>query len=294
MNRLQVRFPTGPVILDGAIATELQRRGLALGESADFWNRSRPADVAAITREYAEAGARVVLTNTFRASPLGLGIDDDAILTINREAVKLARQAVRGDVCVFGSIGPSGRSLARGEATPAEVGRSVQVQARALADAGVDAIVFETFSEIAEAALSVRVASETGLPVVVTFSFHGLNAATCTLAGATPEQVGRAMADVGVDAVGANCGEGPEGFAAIGRRLREASRQPLWLKPNAGLPVMRDGRAEYAMRPEEFASHLPDMIAAGATFVGGCCGTSPAVIAALAKAALALGEGNES
>ena len=104
--------------------------------------------------------------------------------------------------------------------------------------------------------------------------------------GATPEAAGRAMAEEGADAVGANCGAGPEAFPRICRRLKEASGLPVWIKPNAGMPTLEAGQAVYTMAPEAFAGHLPALVEAGASFVGGCCGTSPEFVRALVRAAV--------
>jgi methionine synthase I (cobalamin-dependent) len=123
------------------------------------------------------------------------------------------------------------------------------------------------------------------LPILVSFSFDSGRNKDRTMMGATPETAARALADEGVDAVGANCGAGPEFFPTLCRRLKESSGLPVWIKPNAGLPLLADGRAVYPMEPESFSSYLPALIEAEASFVGGCCGTSPDFIRALVKTA---------
>ena len=160
-----------------------------------------------------------------------------------------------------------------------------RAQAEALAEGGADALLFETFSDVDEARLAVRAAQPLGLPILVSFAFDSGRQKDRTMMGVTPETAARAMADEGVDAVGANCGAGPEFFPAICRRLKESSGLPVWVKPNAGLPALSDGRAVYTMGPESFSSYLPALIAAGASFVGGCCGTSPDFIRALVEVA---------
>ncbi|WP_165249995.1 homocysteine S-methyltransferase family protein [Paludisphaera soli] len=278
MNRFRTLFEAEtPIILDGGWATELQKRGLALGESPDAWNLSRPDDVLAVARSYIEAGARAILTNTFQASPTALarlGLSAEA-RRINREGARLSRLAAEGtSVRVLGSIGPSG---ARGDGAAA----AFALQSEALAEGGADALVLETFLGIEEARLAVNTARTVGLPVVASFFFNTSTGDPTTPDGSRPEEVARAMADAGADAVGANCGAGIAEFIALARRLHAACDLPVWIKPNAGHPAVEDGRAVYAMSPEAFAAHLGPLVEAGATFVGGCCGTTPEFIKAL-------------
>ncbi len=277
------------MILDGGWATELQRRGLAVGESADAWNLSRPDDVAAVARSYVEAGAEAILANTFQANPLSLarfGLADRA-RRINEEGAKLSRRAASRGTLVYGSIGPTGLGRAL-DAGTAEVARRVSdafaLQARALADGGVDGIVLETFGGVGEARLAVRAAIGTGLSVVASFYFDTSSGEPRTADGASPEDVARAMAEEGVATVGTNCGAGPAEFVAICRRLRAATGRGVWIKPNAGLPTFRAGRAVHPTAPEEFAAFLPALVEAGAAFVGGCCGATPEFVRALRRA----------
>jgi methionine synthase I (cobalamin-dependent) len=182
-------------------------------------------------------------------------------------------------------MGPTGKMIAAGEVSEADVSDAFRIQAEALATGGADALLFETFSDVEEARLAVRAAKATGLPIVVSFAFDSGKKKDRTMMGSTPEVVGHAVAEEGADAVGANCGAGPEVFAEVCRRLKAASGLPVWIKPNAGLPEMEGGRAVYRMTPEAFASFLPGLVEAGAAFVGGCCGTGPDFIRALAGVA---------
>jgi methionine synthase I (cobalamin-dependent) len=265
----------GPVLADGAWGTEMQKRGVPVGECPDGFNLSRPESVAAVARSYVEAGSRVILTNTFRANRIALaacGMDRD-ILAINRAGVAISRQAAAGRAHVFASMGPIGKRLAAGEVNEAKVLAAFEEQAAALAEGGADALLIETMSDVSEAALALGAARKTGLPVIVSFSFD-------TRKSLTPEQAARRMREEGADAVGANCGVGIAAYVPICRRLRSATSLPIWIKPNAGLPEMRNGNAVYGTTPEEFASFLPALAEAGADFLGGCCGTSPDFIRA--------------
>jgi methionine synthase I (cobalamin-dependent) len=288
MAGLLYRFSKGLILTDGAWGTEFQKRGLALGEPADLWNLTRREDVEDVARAYVETGCRVILTNTFRANPIALAGHGADVMKqaaeINRRSAEFSRRAAGSDVRVFGSMGPTGKILATGEIAPDDITGAFRIQAQALADGGVDALLLETFSDVEEARLALRVAKLTGLPVVVSFAFDSGKKKDRTMMGATPESAACAMLEEGADGVGANCGAGPESFPAICRRLKEASGLPVWIKPNAGLPALLDGKPKYSMDPETFASYLPALIEAGATFVGGCCGTTPEFIRALVRA----------
>ena len=166
----------------------------------------------------------------------------------------------------------------------AELRAAFAEQARALAEAGADALVVETMADLEEAKLAVSAARETGLPVVACMVFDSGKDKDRTMMGTTPEQAARALTEAGADVIGANCGQGIAGFTAICRRLRAATDRPLWMKPNAGLPTMVAGRARYTATPDEFAAYVPGLIKAGASFIGGCCGTRPDFIAAIRRA----------
>ena len=287
MSRLSSLLGTGLVITDGAWGTEFQKLGLALGQPSDLWNLTRPQAVEAVARSYVEAGSRVILTNTFRSNPVALAGHGEVekAFELNRRGVELSRRAAGGDACVFASLGPTGKVLAAGEIDVQTVTDAFRIQAEALAAGGADALLFETFSDVEEARLAVRAARPAGLPIIVSFAFDSGKNKDRTMMGVSPETAARAMAEEGVDAVGANCGAGPEFFPSICRRLKEASGLPVWIKPNAGMPTIEAGQAVYTMKPDAFASHLPALVEAGASFVGGCCGTSPAFVRALVRAA---------
>lgn len=276
-----------PVLTDGAWGTEFQRRGIRLGEPADLWNLSRPEEVAAVASSYVAAGSEVILTNTFRANRHALASQGaqalDRLAEINREGVRLSREAAGDRARVFASIGPVGKLLAAGDIREEEVRAILKEQVHALAEAAPDALLFETFSDLDEARIAVQIGRETGLPVIVSFAFDAGKKHDRTMTGVTPEAAGAALRDEGADAVGANCGAGPDAFIALCKRLKDASGLPVWIKPNAGLPAIQDGRAVYTLTPAAFSAFLPELIAAGADFVGGCCGTDPTFIAALAR-----------
>jgi len=276
---------SGVLLSDGAWGTEMQRRGLAAGEVPDAWNLSNPGQVEDVARAYVEAGSQVILTNTFRSNRIslaGTGLSG-RVAELNRAGVRASRQAAAGRALVFASIGPSGKMLMAGEVTEDGLLAAFEEQAAAQAEAGADALLVETMSDIAEARQALVAARKTGLPVVVSFVFDTGKNKDRTMMGQTPEQAAKAMAEEGAAAVGANCGAGIERFAPICRRLKEACALPVWIKANAGLPELRDGQVCYPSSPDEFAGHVPALLEAGAGVVGGCCGTTPDFIRAVAK-----------
>jgi 5-methyltetrahydrofolate--homocysteine methyltransferase len=283
---LQRILSDAPVITDGAWGTQLQARGLGLGEFPDLWNLTHPERVAEVARAYVEAGSRVILTNTFGANRIRLrdaGAEDRAS-EINARGAEISRRAAGGAASVFASIGPTGKLMMNGEVTADELAVAFSEQAGALARGGADALVVETMSDLEEAKIAVRAAHETGLPVVACMVFDSGKEKDRTMMGTTPEQAAKGLTEAGADVVGANCGQGIAGFVSICRRLRAATDRPIWIKANAGLPTMIDGRPKYSTTPDEFAGYVPALVQAGASFIGGCCGTAPDFIAALRRA----------
>lgn len=280
---LKTQLTAGPVVTDGAWGTELQTRGLQSGDLPDLWNLTHPERVAAVAQAYVAAGSRVILTNTFGANRLrltGHGLAD-RVAEINQRGVELSRQAAGTRAYVFASIGPSGRMLMTGDTSAAELTEAFTEQARALAAGGADALVVETMSDLEEAKLALAAAKATGLPVVVCMVFDAGRDKDRTMMGATPEQVAHELTAAGADVIGANCGVGIERYVPVCRRLKAATDRPVWIKANAGLPVLESGRVVYHTTPAEFAGHAPELVAAGASFIGGCCGTTPDFIRAL-------------
>ncbi len=284
MSRLREWLADGLLITDGAWGTELQARGLPPGTIPDTWNLTHPERVQAVARAYADAGSQVILTNTFRANAVAMkGVPEADIDAINRAGVAVSRGAA-GQALVFASIGPTGKMLLSGEIDSEQVSAAFVAQSRSLAEAGADALLVETMSDIEEARLAVKAAKSTGLPAIVSFAFDSGKNKDRTMMGATPEAVAAAMAEAGADAVGANCGVGVEQAVPICRRLRAACDLPVWIKPNAGLPVVEGAAIHYATTAEYFASHFAALRDAGASFVGGCCGSTPEFIRALVAA----------
>jgi 5-methyltetrahydrofolate--homocysteine methyltransferase len=275
-----------PIVTDGAWGTELQQLGLEPGALADDWNLTYPERVLAVARSYVEAGSRVILTNTFRANTVALegqGAHGRAA-DINRAGVQISREAAGDLVAVFASVGPTGKVLMSGDISEDQMRDAFAVQMSALAEAEPDAILLETFADLTETRIALEAAKATGLPVVVSFVFDSGRKGGRTMMGATPEQAAREMESAGASAVGANCGRGIADYIDICARIRAATSLPVWMKPNAGLPEMVDGKAVYRTSAADFAARVPELARAGATFVGGCCGSNPEFIAATVRA----------
>jgi methionine synthase I (cobalamin-dependent) len=269
-------------LADGGWGTELQRLGAQFGECIDAWNLRKPELVRSVADSYIEAGSRVILTNTFRANAVSLaesGFEDDCD-AINRAGVRISREAAGKAALVFASMGPSGRTLANRDAARKELEEAFSQQARALASEGPDAVLIETMTNLEEARIAARAALETGLPVLVSF-FFTREAGPMPSSEATLEQVARTLTSDGIQGIGANCGFGVREFVPLCKRLAAASPLPIWIKPSAGLPEIVEGKARYPVTPTEFARAGQELAGAGATFLGGCCGTTPEFIRAL-------------
>lgn len=275
----------GPVVTDGAWGTQLQQRGLETGKHPDLWNLTHQDQVREVAQAYVDAGSRIILTNTFGCNRFVLGRFEmqDKVGELNRLGVNLSQDAAKGDAKVFASMGPSGIMLLAGNVTENELYEAFHEQASAFLEADADGIVIETMSDPAEAVIAVKAAKTTGLPIVVTMVFDSGKDKDRTMMGTTPEQAVEQLSAAGADAVGSNCGQGIDGFLSICKRMKVATDLPIWIKANAGLPEIVDGQTIYRQTPEAFAEKALEIVGAGASFIGGCCGTSPEYIRALAE-----------
>jgi methionine synthase I (cobalamin-dependent) len=275
----------GPVVIDGAWGTQFQARGLPNGQTPDGWNLTHADLVEEIPRAYVDAGSRVVLTNTFRGNRLALDGADlaDCVVEVNRAGAAISKRAAGERAAVFGSIGPSGKMLCLAEVTADELRDVFVQQAAALADGGADGLVIETMSDLDEVKLAVEAAKSTGLPVVACMCFDSGAENDRTMMGITPEQAAEGLQNAGADVIGANCGQGIDGYIPIARRLSLATDLPIWIKANAGIPKVVGAEVIYETTPEQFASRAGELLEAGVSFIGGCCGTSPDFVRALRK-----------
>lgn len=282
------RIKAGEVLVsDGATGTNLQQRGLAAGKPGEVWVFERPEEILRLHRDFVAAGSDIILTCTFGGTSIRLaqeGLGERAA-ELNQRAAALAREAVEGTaVLVAGSIGPTGQMLKPlGTMEEEDCYNAYEAQARTLAEAGVDLLVVETQYDLTEAGLAVKaVRAVSDLPMVCSFSY---DRGTRTMMGVKPEQMAKAFAG-SADLLGINCGKSLEDNLEALKQLRAATDLPIWFKPNAGLPsVDAEGRTTFDVNPEGMAAKVPDWLAAGASVVGGCCGSSPEHVAAIARAA---------
>jgi methionine synthase / methylenetetrahydrofolate reductase(NADPH) len=271
------RLRDGVMVCDGATGTMLYARGIFVNRCFDELNLSNPGLVQGIHQEYVEAGADVIETNTFGANRFKLGPHgfEGQVAKINREGARIARAAAQGQALVAGSIGPLGKPLAPfGNITFDDAVGAYREQAEGLAQGGVDLFLLETMPSLDHARAAVTaVKTVSELPLVVSLTF---NEEGTTFYGEKPEDVVRTVEEWDVAVVGANCSQGPQPMLeTIKRMAAAATRAKLSAMPNAGAPALVDGRYVYLCTPEYMASYARRFIAAGVSFVGGCCGTTP-------------------
>jgi 5-methyltetrahydrofolate--homocysteine methyltransferase len=270
------------LIADGGWGTEFVQRGLGAGESPEVWNLERRTDVFAVAYSYVQAGAEIILTNTFGGTRMKLakGGLDRRCEEINRSAAMISKEAAGDRTLVFGSIGPTGEFLAPlGRVTAEEMKNNFAEQAMALAAGGADGIVIETMTDLSEAKEALcAVKEKTTLPVAVTMTFDKGKKGYATIMGIRPDQAAAELEKGGADIVGANCGAGIDNMVEVVRAMKGATALPIWCKPNAGLPELVGGKTVYRETPEVMASKIRYLAEAGASIVGGCCGTTPAHI----------------
>jgi 5-methyltetrahydrofolate--homocysteine methyltransferase len=279
-------FGEGIVVADGATGTNYQAMGLPPGVAPEEWVFDAPEKVQELHRRFVDAGSGLVLTCTFGATSLRLADGPLAgrAAELNKRAAELAREAVDPATIVAGSLGPTGHLADPLGPLTHELARATfGEQAQALAEGGVDVLVLETFFSLDEGLWAVEgIRSATDLPLVVSYSF---DQGRRTMMGLTPTQVLEAFAPLGVAAVGANCGKSLEDTDAIVEELVSvANGVPLWVKPNAGVPRVVADEVVYDTTPAQMASHLVRYAAAGVKVLGGCCGTTPEHVAAIAGA----------
>jgi 5-methyltetrahydrofolate--homocysteine methyltransferase len=268
---------------DGAMGTQLQRAGLEPGGCGEAWNLDHPDRILAIQRAYVAAGSDCLITNTFGASRIMLARHDEAERTaaINRAGAAIARQALGERGFVLGDIGPFGGLMEPyGEVPRESVERAFREQARALVEAGADAIIIETQTAFEELEIAVAAAREAGAPAVIgsiAFDKMADEDDVRTMMGISPEQAAEFMVARGCDIAALNCGTGVDMAmaAAIVRRYRAAAGLPVMAQPNAGQPVLEGMQVLYKETPEQMVAGLPGVLAAGARIVGGCCGSTP-------------------
>jgi 5-methyltetrahydrofolate--homocysteine methyltransferase len=286
------RFGThSPVLVDGGMGTLLQDRGLDDGGAGELWNADRPDEIRGCHQAYAEAGARLLTTNTFGGTRPRLQMHglEDRVHELNRAAAALAREVADAHgILVAGDLGPTGELMEPlGTMSAADAQAIFEEQLRGLVAGGVDLVLIETMSDLGEVEAAIEAAREVvpDAPVIATLSF---DTNLRTMMGVRPADAVTALAGLGVDAVGANCGRGPEEMEAIAEQLTQARLEGLLIvaQSNAGLPQLVGDRFAYDVPPERLAEHAVALQALGVDLIGACCGSTPAHIAAMRQAVL--------
>jgi 5-methyltetrahydrofolate--homocysteine methyltransferase len=267
------------------MGTMLMAEGLGGGIAPERWNVEEPEKLKAVHQRYYEAGSDVVLTNTFGANRLKLKRWNlgDEVSRLNVSGVQLARSICPQDRFVAGDVGPSGEMLApMGSVTGEELEEVFAEQAEALVSGGVDFIIVETMFSLEEAVSALRgVLRAARCPVFALMTYDKNEKGFFTMMGETPHACAEALEREGASAIGANCTIGSTEMISLVGILKEATSLPLILQPNAGRPLVKDGKTVYEQTPEEFARDIRSMVDGGAGGVGGCCGTTPDFIAAV-------------
>ncbi|HUP04423.1 MAG TPA: homocysteine S-methyltransferase family protein [Bryobacteraceae bacterium] len=273
-----------PLLGDGAMGTQLMFAGLEQGACGEAWNLTHPERVLAIQRRYAEAGSDAILTNTFGGSRIMLNRHGNAehVAEVNRAGVEIARQAFGGKPgFVIGDIGPFGGLMEPyGEFTERQVGEAFREQAKALVEAGADAIIIETQTSLEELLLGIRAAQEAGAPCVIGSLAYDvtLDGSTFrTMMGVDPERAAEFLEENGAHIVGLNCGTGMDMERArqAVERYKQVTGLPIMVQPNAGQPKLVQMKVVYDEAPDTMAAGVKPLLEAGAAIVGACCGSTP-------------------
>jgi len=291
---LRDRIKQGLFLLDGAMGTQLIARGTNIGKCNDYLNIESPEIISEIHRAYLRAGSDAVTTNTFGANQYSLARHGLAAKTaeINKAGAKIARQAAGPEHYVLGDIGPTGDFLEPlGGLKPAECKKAFARQSEALLEGGVDGLIIETMTALDEMAIAIEAAKSVcgDLPIFASMSFDKAGNDFKTMMGVDVEAMAAKIIPLGIDALGFNCGTASlDEYVELAKKLLSAVKAlsddvRVFAQPNAGKPELIEGRAVYKVSPEDFAAAAKKIWLIGVSIIGGCCGTSPAHIAALAK-----------
>lgn len=290
-NRLTTLLAGRQALFDGGYGWLLQERGLPPGEVAELWNVENPAAIEALHEEYAAAGASILTTNTFGGTRPRLDMNSlaERCVELNEAGAAIARRvADRHNALVAGDLGPTGELLEPIGALSVDDAMSYFAeQLKGLVAGGIDLVLIETMSDLTEVQAAIAAARTVApaLPIIVTLSF---DTNLRTMMGVAPADAVRGLADAGVDAVGANCGRGPEEMTQIAAALVEARADHdhllLVAQSNAGLPQISGDQFEYTVDPAEMAEHATELRGLGVDVIGACCGSSPEHIRAIAQA----------
>ena len=287
MEDLLTRLNRGEILVsDGAMGTMLMERGLNAGEPPEIFNLKGLDILFEIANLYFEAGANIIQTNTFGASPLKLSLYslDNKTEEINMNAVYMVRKAIDNKAYISGSCGPSGRLLKPyGDTEEVELHKNFERQIASLINAEVDIICIETMTDIREAEIAVKVAKGifSSIPVIATMTFDPTPKGFYTVMGVSIEDAAKRLESVGADIVGSNCGNGIVNMIEIAREFKKHTNIPIIIQSNAGNPEIKEGKPVYPESPQFMAEKARELVKIGVSIIGGCCGTTPDHIRAI-------------
>jgi 5-methyltetrahydrofolate--homocysteine methyltransferase len=291
-TKLKDRLQSQLFLLDGGMGSQLMARQVVVNRGTDYLNVENPSAVQAIHADYVKAGADAILTNTLGANPITLDRHDlaDQCTAINEAGARIARQAAGPDRYVLGDIGSCGEFLEPlGTLKPEDLKAAFMVQAKSLKAGGVDGFIIETMTALDETVVAIEAVKAFKLPILVSLAFDATANGFRTMMGVDVETMVSTLVPLGVDAIGFNCGTATldqyvDLADAFVRAVKACSRPvPIYAEPNAGKPNLEDGRAVWAVTPDAFAKALQRIYAKGIHILGGCCGTGPEHIRAVAS-----------
>jgi 5-methyltetrahydrofolate--homocysteine methyltransferase len=290
MENLVRRLKHGEILIaDGAMGTMLMERGLKPGEPPESFNLTHPEVLEDIAKLYFEAGADIIQTNTFGASPVKLSLYsmEDKTDQINRAAVCAVKKVIGEQAYVSASCGPCGRLLKPyGDIEQEEVYNSFVEQIQIISDEGVDIICIETMTDLTEAVIALKAAKTAApsIPVIVTMTFDPTPKGFYTIMGTDIATAATELEHAGADIIGSNCGNGIENMIAIAEEFKQKSKLPIIIQSNAGMPEIKGNRAMYPETPRFMAERVKKLVSLGVSIIGGCCGTTPEHITAIKRA----------
>ena len=274
------------LVSDGAIGSLLFEKGLNPGDSPERFNLEHPEVLAEIAQAYLQAGADIIQTNTFGASPLKLSDYnlDDKTEEINQKAVEIVKQAVDSKALVYGSVGPSGKMLLPyGDFEPVALKNNYKRQISVLIESGVDLLCIETMTDLNEAVIAIQSARELSedIPIISTMTFDVIPQGCVTIMGNGVAEVCAKLEEADANVIGSNCGNGTKNMVTIAKEFLANTQLPIIIQSNAGIPTIMDDKVIYQETPKEFASFTKILMNLGISIIGGCCGTTPDHIRAI-------------
>lgn len=274
------------LVSDGAIGSLLFEKGLNPGDCPERFNLEHPEVLAEIAQAYLQAGADIIQTNTFGASPLKLSDYnlDDKTKDINQKAVEIVKQVVNSKTFISGSVGPTGKMLLPyGDIEPTVMKENYKRQIGILIESGVDLLCIETMTDLNEAVIAIQSAREisSDIPIIATMTFDVIPQGCVTIMGHGLAKVCNKLEETGANVIGSNCGNGTKNMITIAKEFIANSKLPIIIQSNAGIPTIIDDQVVYQETPEEFANFTKILIELGVSIIGGCCGTTPNHIRAI-------------